>query len=274
MEGNAMQERKKLYWTGNVAKSGIIEEILGQTPRPTTIFDFGCGDGGDWPSILTDHPWIKLIGYEPYGPSAQKATARLRTLPAEIHTGKSIDSLNFKADYIVSFSVFEHVIDRQSYLANAKRFLSENGIFYLNYDDGHFRYVNDLGDRKSWMPAIKSLGLTLFSGVTVKVGLSTTFQKRVAKCDIDRLVDEFGFHMERCSYNNMASMKELAKTIPEEQKIAFAQLWLELEKTLNEKYRCNLAEEKYADPTNLWRQMGSRTLVLKHKKSLGSGVIL
>ena len=113
---------QRLYWLGNAAKSRVIEEILANNPgpEPVTVFDYGCGDGGDWPSILADHPKLRLVGYEPYAPSCRKARERLCNHTAKILTAKDIDTLAIKADYIVSFSVFEHVVHRFEFLRHAK----------------------------------------------------------------------------------------------------------------------------------------------------------
>ena len=55
-----------MYWVGNIAKSRIIGEILDAHPAtPITIFDYGCGDGGDWKRVLADRPDIRMVGYEP-----------------------------------------------------------------------------------------------------------------------------------------------------------------------------------------------------------------
>ena len=68
-----------LYWLGNVAKTRIVLEVLEQSSgsAPVTIFDYGCGDGGDWPSILRDHPHLRLVAFEPGADSFGKAVKRL-----------------------------------------------------------------------------------------------------------------------------------------------------------------------------------------------------
>lgn len=129
-------------WYGNAAKNRIIGEIVaranqspeGQSPL---VFDYGAGTGGSWPDILAKHPNIRLVCYEPHRKSAAILANRLRGR-ATVYEGNIAD-LNIQADYIVSFSVLEHVADRPAYMANAARLLAPHGRFYLNYDDGHFR---------------------------------------------------------------------------------------------------------------------------------------
>ena len=129
-----------MYWMGNIAKSRIIGEILDAHPAtPFTIFDYGCGDGGDWKRVLADRTDIRMVGYEPDRASANRARERAARIAGEIYTGDAIQTLELSADCIVTFSVFEHVVDRREFLAHAKRLLAPNGMLYLNYDDGHFR---------------------------------------------------------------------------------------------------------------------------------------
>lgn len=257
----------RLYWLGNIAKSRIIDEILSLSPgpEPVTVFDYGCGDAGDWPKILADHPHIKMIGYEPYAPSCLRARERLMGHSAEIFSGKDISTLAIKADYIVSFSVFEHVVQRAEFLSHAKRTLAPDGLFYLNYDDGHFRNVLEVSRPGTWLPALRAWIRTLISQPLAMLGQQSHYQKQVAAEDADRLAAEAGFLIEREEYHNLTCLKELSKSMPEGMRQAYAQWWLGAEKTLNEQFCAKLAAPVYGDHTNLWRQMGSRTLCLRHR---------
>lgn len=257
---------RRLYWLGNAAKSRVIDEILASNPgsKPVTVFDYGCGDGGDWPAILADHPWLRLIGYEPYGPSRQKASQRLRDYSATILEDENIDTLVVKADYIVSFSVFEHVVHRAEFLRHAKRILVPDGVFYLNYDDGHFRNWLDISRPASWTPAMRAWARTVISRPLAAIGYSSHYQQRVEAETVDALVAEAGFRIERVDYHNLICLKELAKTIPESLRQHYAAWWLHAEKHLNEQFHVRLSEKRYGDNSNLWQQMTSRTLCLRH----------
>lgn len=258
---------KKFYWQGNVAKSRIIDEILARSLEinPVTVFDFGCGDGGDWVQILDDHPCLRLIGYEPYVPSLRSARERLRGRRAEIFGGNEIWNLNHQVQYIVSFSVFEHVVRREEFLNHAKRILAPEGLFYLNYDDGHFRNSIDVSRPMTWLPVLRAWGRTAVSRPLAAVGLRSHYQRRVTAEDADRLVAESGFHIERVDYHNLISLKDLAKSIPENLQQHYASWWLETEKYLNEKFRSQIGDKQLGDITNLWKQMPSRTLCLSHR---------
>jgi SAM-dependent methyltransferase len=257
---------RRLYWVGNIAKTRIIDDILAAHPAsaPMTIFDYGCGDGGDWNRILSDYAHIRLVGYEPHEPSAARSRASLRGLSAEIFTADTIQTLALAADYIVSFSVFEHVVDRRQFLAHAKRLLAPAGVFYLNYDDGHFRNRLDVAQIDTWLPALRSFARTLASGPAAAMGRPSKYQRRVAASKADSLVVEAGFCIERSDYHNLIDLKELAKTMPEDQREAYARWWLAAELELNARFRFDLARPRYGDTANLWQQMVTRTLTLRH----------
>jgi SAM-dependent methyltransferase len=261
----------RLYWLGNAAKMTIIDEILARFPgpQPAIIFDYGCGAGGDWPDILSAYPHFHLIGYEPHGPSAAEAQRRLQG-SAEIWTGDAIAKLSFSADVIVSFSVFEHVVDRNDFLVHARRLLASDGIFFLNYDDGHFRYRIDLGYPAGWPERIRSALRTMVSGPLAALGFPSRYQRRVAARDADRLVLQNGFDIERIDYANIDDFKSLAKAISEDEIQGFSRLWIETENKLNKQFRSKLPSEHYGDDTNLWKAMSSRTLVLRPSKSAGA----
>jgi SAM-dependent methyltransferase len=258
---------ERLYWLGNAAKTAVIDDILARTASApaVTVFDYGCGDGGDWPRILADHARLRLIGYEPYAPSAQRARERLSDRSAQILSGDDIVRLDVSADYIVSFSVFEHVVHRADFLRHAKRILAQEGWFYLNYDDGHFRNLLDVSRPATWLPALRAWGRTALSAPLAMLGKTSHYQRRVDAADAHRLVSEAGFAIERIQYQNLACLKDLAKSIPEPVQQNYAAWWLEIEASLNERFNCETPQASLGDRINLWQQMPSRTLLLRHR---------
>jgi cyclopropane fatty-acyl-phospholipid synthase-like methyltransferase len=254
-----------LYWIGNAAKTTIVRDILAHLPDEpeTLIFDYGCGAGGDWGRVLRDYPQIQLIGYEPNTRSASQAQTRLRDVNARILTGAELAGLDFKAHVIVSFSVLEHVYDRQGYLQTAKTHLAEDGVFYLNYDDGHFRNVLHLDHPQSWLTDIRIWLHNLTAKPLARLGYISQYQHRVPRTVVDAAVEHAGFRVSQTFYSNLESLKGLCKHIPQDQQAEFARFWLDVEGTLNDRFLAH-GTEVYGDSANLWQVMGSRTLVLRH----------
>jgi SAM-dependent methyltransferase len=254
----------RLYWYGNAAKIEIVEEILtAAAGRPVTVFDYGCGDAGDWPQILRDHPNVRLIGYEP-GPNAAVAAERLKGLDARISTGDDIETIQGPAGYIVSFSVFEHVYDRAAYLRHAKRILAPGGVFMLNYDDGHFRNVVDLARLREAIPEVRSRLHNILQPLLGAVGVRGNYQRRVPRGEADALIAAAGFAVAREAYHNVRSLKLLARGIAEEKRQDYARFWIGVEQELNRRF-LDRGNESMGDDANLWREMMSRTLWLRHR---------
>lgn len=237
-----------MAWYGNAAKMRIVER-LAATDAPLTVFDFGAGRGAGWAETLKLCPNITLVCYEPHGPSV--AALRQAVPAATIHDGDP-SAITQPVDVIVSFSVFEHVWDRKSYLAHAARMLKPEGRFFLNYDDGHFR------EPGSMLAAARNA----VAPVLPRVGLTGQFQATVRKPDADRMIAAAGLVAEGDRYENLESMKALAKTIPADRRADFAAMWLDLEDRLNADFTAQAAAFN-GDTTNLWREMASRTLELR-----------
>lgn len=253
----------RLYWTGNAAKARVLGRILADDRPNLSIMDYGAGRGGDWPVVLRERPGLALVCYEPE-PNASKAlTTALAGLPARVLSDEQFAAERSKADYIVSFSVLEHVYDRSAYFSNAKKFLAEDGEFHLNYDDGHFRTSLDLDERRDLKVNLAETLINRSAGVWHRLGREHLYQARVSKSDATRLAAEAGFRVVEDRYENLRSLKHLAKTIPPERTQEFTRWWIDVEDQLNNRFRAH-SEDRMGDDTNLWREMASRTLVLKH----------
>jgi SAM-dependent methyltransferase len=256
--------QRPLFWTGNCAKARIIDLILGDPRRGLTVFDYGAGRGGDWPQILAMRPDIQLVCYEPgEADSAIMAAALKPHAGARVLSTPAFETASFKADFIVSFSVFEHVHDRPAYIAHARRLLAADGVFHLNYDDGHFRTALDLDERRNWR---QNLAVTLqnrMAFVWPRINRFDRYQARVFKDVIDPVIKAAGLVIRDERYENMIAMKEIWKTLPDERRDAFTRFWIETEDRLNASFRAD-APQRMGDTANLWRQLGSRTLALVH----------
>ncbi|MEN9272266.1 MAG: methyltransferase domain-containing protein [Gloeomargarita sp. DG02_4_bins_56] len=259
------------YWWGNAAKSQVIAQILAhiRDDTPCRIFDYGCGDGGYWPQILQDYPQIQWWGFEPQTQRRQRAQKRLAGFAAQVLGWEELQSMHINADFIVSFSVLEHVYNRRQYLEMAQQQLAPQGVFYLNYDDGHFRPLLDLSQPQTWFSTLK-LALHNWSAPWLaRVGYIAPFQERVMQAEIDRLLQESGWQIRQVFYSNLECLKSLIKTLPDDEKSAFTQVWVELETTLNRQF-AHPGAVQFGDASNLWRVMPSRTLVLTHAQTINS----
>lgn len=256
---------QKIYWLGNAAKSRIIEIILRLVDHNENviIFDYGCGDGGDWPAICEDYPQIRLIGYEPSRASFEKSRNRLNASNALILTGNALENETFHADFIVSFSVLEHVRNRRDYFLTAKRHLATNGYFFLNYDDGHFRNYLDINKPALWPYQALSWVLTLGSKVLGGLMPASQYQRPVIDSEVNALIQEAGFRVVGDEYANLASLKRLFATVPPENQHDFCNFWLQVEERLNTDFRRGSSDDGNT-VENLWQEMYSRSLHLVH----------
>jgi len=177
-------QKQRLYWTGNAAKARIVAQILDEAgpKREALIFDYGCGAGGDWPNVLGDYPNLKLAYYDPDSKAMAKAGQRLSGHRTQALTAADLaQGPPLEADFIVSLSVLEHVHDRRGYLKIAARHLSSSGLFFLNYDDGHFRNRLDLNRPWQSSDQIKEWLRNLASRPLVAARSVSRFQRRVCR---------------------------------------------------------------------------------------------
>lgn len=254
-----MRTTDDLYWLGNAAKAFVIREILRSPKRPLTVLDHGCGRGGSWPEILRDHPDLQLIGWDPDRDAAAAAQKALAGCNATISIGSF--PTDATADYVVSFSVLEHVYDKPLYLNQARSALRDDGAFYLNYDDGHFRTVFDPDDRRGSWEALRSLKENLLLGRRPRDG--RPYQRRVPVAEADQLIRAAGFRVEACWYQNLVPFKWLSKQVRADQAEEFMAFWLDVESTLNRDFGAELSAPVRGDSSALWQIAPARTLLLR-----------
>jgi SAM-dependent methyltransferase len=250
-----------VYWPGNAAKHRAIEFVLraAATDR-LVVFDYGCGTGGDWPRVLADHPGITLVAYDPDSEAAATARSRLAGHAATVTTGAGPPSESVAADVVVSFSVFEHVVDRPAYLATARRHLRPDGTFFLNYDDGHFRNDLRLEAPRTWREPLRALGRHLASPLLARAGRQHAYTVPVPYRELRPLVEAAGFTVHGDRLENLPDFKAAAKLVPDDQRAAFLDLWLATEDALDD--QLGSVTDSEGVPV-LWSRMLSRTLTLR-----------
>ncbi|MDX2157468.1 MAG: class I SAM-dependent methyltransferase [Hyphomicrobiaceae bacterium] len=252
-----------LYWVGNAAKARVIEQILNDRRPNLTVFDYGAGSGGDWPDVLATRPGLELVCYEPSEAASRILRERVAGARARVLDSDEFEKVAIQADYIVSFSVLEHVHDKPAYLSHAKRHLAPDGTFYLNYDDGHFRTSLDLDELRGWRTNLAVTAQNRLAWLWPRVNKIERYQSRVTADAIQELIARAGFSVKADRYENLASFKSLAKTMPADRGQEFMRFWLEVEDQLNSRFQARV-EPRMGDAMNLWREMGSRTLTLCH----------
>lgn len=248
------------YWAGNCAKHRAVHRIVNdaQGKDEFVVFDYGCGDGGDWPRVLHDHPNIRLVGYEPDPTAAGKATERLAGSNAVITTGDP-PSESVEADTIVSFSVLEHVVDVPAYLANAHAQLSPTGSFVLNYDDGHFRNALPLENPRAWTEPLRATVRHRIAPVRRAAGRHSSYVKQIPYGELRGLAEAAGFVVQDDRMENLPDYKGLSKKIPSDLAEEFMAAWVAAEDALNQEFAGVVDGDGV--PV-LWSRMLSRTLVL------------
>lgn len=227
------------------------------------MLDFGCGTGGDWPQILRDHPNLEFLGWDPHEASLAEARNKLTGLPnVTVLSRPDLEGSGWVADFIVSFSVFEHVYDRAGYLDTARRHLAPEGVMYLNYDDGHFRTLVDLHQPlRTWRSPATTEVRNRLARVLPHIGRQDLYQGRVARSEITSLLAKARLHEIGDFYSNLDAMKGLFKLVPPDRRQSFGAMWLDLERRLNDEFRSE-GSEFAGDVVNLWSRMGSRTVLL------------
>ena len=264
-----MSGSQKMYFKGNAAKSRIIRLVLEQCEdcRETLLFDYGCGQAKYWPKVLDDHPGLSLVYYDPARKSMEQAKANLAGKQARALADPLAES-SLNVDFVISFSVFEHVWDRQGYLRTAFRHLKPGGVLFLNYDDGHFR--NNISLNRPWrsVSQIKEFLFNLTARPLARLGILSHYQRRVKRDTAEAMVTEAGFAVEEVFYSNLPSLKGLYGELEEfgwseEIRREYAQKWQELEEFLNSRLLRDEEVERLGDRANLWPHTLSRTLVLR-----------
>lgn len=214
--------------TGNAAKlycMNWLDAFIEQRGGSVSILDLGCGTARNFVALLKKHPGVRYVGVEPSPAACEQARHNLQGLNGTIHVmdGYDVDkSLNETFDVVVSFSVLEHVYQRERYLRCAKACLKAGGYFLINYDAGHFRH-STRRDR------VKNVIGPLFA----RAGNERYYQAFVPENEFQRIVQGVGFRVVDAKFFN-SGLKGIHKLIPNEHEAEYMEKWLGFEVWLNE----------------------------------------
>jgi cyclopropane fatty-acyl-phospholipid synthase-like methyltransferase len=215
---------------GNAAKLyclNWIEAYLKTQPEPISILDLGCGSGSNFAALLKRYPQVAYVGVEPSAEGIAQARRTLAGLNATLIHDYAYDAVRPKLpqphyDVVVSFSVFEHVYQRLDYLRLVQACLKPTGYALINYDSGHFHSTY-------WRERVKNIVGPLLA----TFGNQAYYQAFVREADFRRMAQEAGLQItEAKSFNT--HLKGVYKHIPEAQRPAFMQHWLEIETWMND----------------------------------------
>lgn len=231
----------KALTTGNTAKLYCLNwiknyiEAHGDNIR---ILDVGSGTSGNFVALLQHYPDVTYVGIEPYEAACEQARRDLQGNHVTIIHDSAYDIMgrlvDSPFDIIVSFSVMEHVVQRQRFLDSVAACLSDDGYFLINYDAGHFVHPGSMKER------VKNI----VGPVLANFGVERYFQKFVHENNFEEMVQQSGMKIaEAKSFNT--SLKGIHKIVPDTHKDEHLQRWLDYELWLNEigtPYNDNLAK--------------------------------
>jgi 2-polyprenyl-3-methyl-5-hydroxy-6-metoxy-1,4-benzoquinol methylase len=109
------------------------------------VLDIGCGDSR---SLLQ----LKALGYDAYGIEADENIRPIKDkLGLNVHIG-TIEDADFRPsifDLITANQLIEHIVDLDSFIVNAKKFLRPGGTIILSTPNGDGLYRRLLG--RTWI---------------------------------------------------------------------------------------------------------------------------
>ena len=208
---------------GNAAKLyclRLLDAAVAEQAGDFRILDLGCGDGGDFVELLRRRANVHYVGVEP---SRHAAAAAARALPsARIVNAPAYDIREEPAHAVVSFSVLEHVVDRERYFDAVTANLAAGGRVYLNYDSGHF--YNDANAAERARAVVGS--------ALARIGYEAHDRVVVTDSELDALLARSGLHaVDDKGFNT--ELKVAWRHVPADRREAFMESWLAFELDLN-----------------------------------------
>jgi SAM-dependent methyltransferase len=214
--------------TGNTAKLyclNWLDATIQQHDGKIRILDLGCGTARNFVALLQQHPGVHYVGLEPSPAACKQARRNMQGMDGTIHIMDGYDihqKLGETFDVVVSFSVLEHVYQRERYLRSAKASLKTGGYFLINYDAGHFKYSTQRDRAKN-----------VVGPVLARLGVERYYQSFVHEAEFQRMIQAIGFKVVDEKFFN-SGLKGIHKLIPPAQDDEYMEKWLDFELWLNE----------------------------------------
>lgn len=214
---------------GNSAKLYCIhwiESYVQRTEGKISILDLGCGTARNFVPLMQRYPQqIRYVGFEPSKAACLEAERNLQGLDGRIINADGYavhEMLGETFDLVVSFSVLEHVYQREQYLRSACESLKSGGYFLINYDAGHFVF-STRRDR------IKNVVGPWFA----RFGVERYYQKFVTEAEFHNIIQALGLKIIDEKYFN-TGLKGIHKLVPAAHDAEYMQKWLDFELWLND----------------------------------------
>ncbi len=256
---------ESLYWYGNVAKFEIANEIRSlamNTDRELVVVDLGAGRGGDWHLLAAECPNLRICLWEPHRPTSEFLESRFRGTHIEIHS--DLSSLKGIADIGTSLSVLEHVDRKKTHFQIVSEVLKKDGIFFMNFDDGHFRYSSaNVFSLKEYRLPLAEAWRTALSRISKALVPTNKFQKKVLLEEFLRCIDESELELISIRFRHLGEIKAVSKELLElDAQLQFMKNWLCFESTAE-----SLIRKTYEDQTmkKCWDLFATRTAVFMKK---------
>jgi len=184
-------------------------EFLNLIQDNSTILDLGCGEAGYWEAPLEKNASLKLAFFEPDKNRLRKAKERI--LGSNLSYFSDLREIESRFDLIFSFSVLEHVWDKDLFFQQVSNLLENDGTAIINYDDGHFR--SHVYRNRSVVYRAKNHLKTKLGPVWKILGDYSKFQTPVDPQEIVGLLDKHGLCITHQEYSLFEDFKKFGKNL-------------------------------------------------------------
>ena len=246
-------------FAGHGLKARVIRDLVA-AGRPITVLDYGAGTGVGWSGALGEGSPITLYAYEPHEPYLPQLRSNLQGR-ATVWDRAGFEATGLQADVILSFSVVQQLMDKETYFREAKKRLAPDGRFIVVYDDGFWRLSSLFEPSQKPSVALRQLAINALAPVFRRLRRWERYRERVTEAGFEALARRHGFRVSADLYGNLESFKGLWKRIAPEHQDAFMALWIETEERLN---AMRTGFEFAGHRSNLWAQCLSRACILDH----------